>query len=186
MFVLALYTGARLGDILYIGFESVKQTPSGDWFINFRNQVKDDVLIRNIKGNISRQSPLHQTILNLGFLDFVKSKQNTMYLFSHVTHFDEKISTSTSGKMTTQLKEWGVHSTYTRTFHSLRHSIINHSEYNLKIDLEIITALVGHIDGVKTNNSTTAKHYLKNRPVEFLKETIIDKLIYGLDIETLH
>ncbi len=183
MFVLALYTGARLGDLLYLGSESIKQEENGHWYINFINQTEAGKLIRKIKGSKSRQSPIHRTILELGFLEFVKSREGATYLFEHVTGVSESISTRSSSRMTNYLKDWGVHRTSLKTFHSLRHTVINHAEHELGIDIKIIAALAGHITGHDLTNLTTFHSYVSNKSVEFIKNEIVDKLSYGLEIE---
>ena len=72
-----------------------------------------------------------------------------------------------------------------KTFHSLRQTVINHAEHKLGIDVKIIVALVGYLTDHKLVTLTTQKNYLMNKPVDFLKTEITDKLIYGPDMENL-
>jgi integrase len=67
---LCAYTGARVGEIVQMRKEDVWQDESGAWFLTITPDAG------TVKTDEAREVPLHAHLVELGFLDFVKSSKS--------------------------------------------------------------------------------------------------------------
>ena len=79
--MLLLMTGARLGDVMYLRHQDVKQSDSGVWYFDMVDRPKDQYP-RTLKGGESdeRHTPLHPLLIERGFLDRINQKKQG-YIF---------------------------------------------------------------------------------------------------------
>lgn len=173
--LLGAYTGARNGELLFLTADAVRQCmDTGIWYFDFKDEfASNGVKFRSVKNtNSARKVPIHSKILGKGFIDFVDTFASDQLIFWPT----EKLSTTT--KSATQHKRYGknattsirnkvlipagVYQANTKTFYSLRHTVINHL-YRKGIDLKLIQALVGHLDqdDKEALSGVTMRYYVK-------------------------
>lgn len=72
--LIAAYTGARINEIAQLNIEDIKTDKDGIAFFNITADDEDDS--KSIKNEESKRViPVHQKLIDLGFLDFVKSRE---------------------------------------------------------------------------------------------------------------
>jgi integrase len=129
--LLGLYTGARLNEICQLAKSDVYiEDATKRWVISFNEN--DDVHNKSIKKpHHSRIVPIHEKLISLGFVDYVEliTKKNTMI-------FPELKYTRDENKYANEIQRW-FNRTYLNksncnvttkntSFHSIRHTVINH------------------------------------------------------------
>jgi len=166
--LIALYTGMRLEEIAQLTPKDIKtENFSGVHYIdinrNHGKKAKTDTALRNI--------PLHDTLLSLGFMDYVRSRKGSASLFdesgSAVSHafirYIEKIGVKKEGDKRTMV------------FHSFRDTFNNRlADTSVDIKDRLRFALMGH----SISENTNEKNYTKTIPAEKAKVDGIDKLVF--------
>lgn len=191
--LLAAYTGARKAELLYLSGGAVLKCPTtGLWYFDFQiERNPKGVAVRSLKNpNSARRTPIHSEIIKAGFLDFAKQFADHQLIFwpgksindSDINYEDIRSYTeNTSGKLTTHiLKPAGVHVNNVKTFHSLRHTVINHLSLR-GVSLELIQRLVGHFDkkDKASLSAVTETHYLKERDVFRQLHDVVELIDYS-------
>jgi integrase len=87
--LLAVYTGARLGEVAQLFVSDVRVTPEGINYLNLLKEEDDEdgsgADSRRVKTESSRRLvPLHDDLIALGFLDYVKSQPSTGQVFPRI------------------------------------------------------------------------------------------------------
>ncbi len=154
--ILSLFHGFRVGEVSQITVDSIRQE-HGIWFVAFTKEMR----LKN--KNAIRPVPLHQEVLKLQFLDFVKWRRKNI----------EK-SKSTDRRLFVDLKEDGARKggtistwwnsryasrfdlTPKSSFHSLRHSCATQLNAS-KSKGTHIRGITGHVRG----KSQLEKRYAK-------------------------
>lgn len=121
--LLGLYTGARLNEIAQLEYDDIGED-SGIWFLNITDEGDNK---KRVKANASRREvPIHSKLIQLGFLDWVASKENTPRLFMEFSYYQKdgygrNLGRWFNGTFLTGLgmKEPGL------VFHSLRHTMVD-------------------------------------------------------------
>ncbi len=67
--LIGLFTGVRLGEICQLHISDIKKS-SGVWFFDI-NSDSEDKKLKNLSSK--RQIPIHPVLIDLGFLDLIKS-----------------------------------------------------------------------------------------------------------------
>lgn len=131
--LIALFTGARRAEVSQLLIRDVAQTPEGLWFID----ISDDDHQKNVKNeNARRRVPLHPTLIDIGFLDYlneVKAAKKGPELFPGVEankHGEKGNAVGNAwrrylvrrGLRTEEAKDDNPD---TLTFHSLRHTAVS-------------------------------------------------------------
>lgn len=78
--LLGLFTGARLNEISQLQLDDVRQDDAGLWYIDITASSDDDEgdNTKSVKNEESRRIvPVHQKLLDLGFIDFVKEQRSS-------------------------------------------------------------------------------------------------------------
>ncbi|GKT27198.1 site-specific integrase [Acidovorax sp. SUPP3334] len=78
--LLGLFTGARLNEISQLQLNDVRQDDAGLWYIDITASADDDEDedTKSVKNEESRRLvPVHQTLLDLNFIDFVKEQRRS-------------------------------------------------------------------------------------------------------------
>jgi len=173
--LLGAYTGARNGELLFLTAEAIRQCmDTGIWYFDFKDEfASNGVKFRSVKTPKSaRKVPIHQKILDKGFIDFVKTFEPDQLIFWPTEKLSTTIKSASQheryGKnASTNIRKdvlvpAGVYQAKIKTFYSLRHTVINHL-YRKGIDLKLIQALVGHLDqdDEKALSGVTLQYYIK-------------------------
>ena len=186
MFVLGLYTGARMGELLFLTRSAIIECPEHGTYINIENEIDDDgAAIRTVKNrNSIRQVPIHPTIIKLGFLDFLnQTDPSHQYIFPIIKKYSTTTRNTFSANSSKLLQEFGAHEKMKKVYHSFRHTLITHAVQNAGIKIEVVSTLTGHIEQSETLKLTSSVTYLKDYPVDVIKRHVVDKIQYGLEIE---
>ncbi|MFT6915197.1 MAG: integrase [Motiliproteus sp.] len=185
MFIMALYSGARNGELLYLGRSSVEECPqTGIWYLSIVNEIKDAQVMRTAKNkNSIRKIPIHDAVIKLGFLDFHKQATSDFYLFSTISERSSSASSQFSSKASALLDAHGAHIPNRKTFYSFRHTIITHAVRNASIGIEAVSALTGHIQQDEEPTLVSETVYLGDLELEDIKKNVVDKIWFGLKIE---
>jgi integrase len=128
--LIAVYTGARLNEICQLSCSDVTQhAGTGRWVFDF-NENDDDPL-KSIKGKRQRLVPIHNKLIQFGFLDYVATvKKKHARLFPELTYKRDE------NKYGNDIQRW-FNRTYINkkncnittpktSFHSFRHTVITH------------------------------------------------------------
>jgi integrase len=185
--LLALFTGARRAEVSQLLIRDVAQLPDGRWYID----ITDDDYSKNVKNDNARRTvPLHPTLIEIGFLDYlneVKAAKQGPELFPGVEankHGEKGNAVGNAwrrylvrrGLRTEQAKDENPD---TLTFHSLRHTAISVlREAGVPYDLRC--QMVGHeAEGQQADYGGAAS-------VAALAEKVLPVFMYpGLDFSKL-
>lgn len=159
--LVGMFSGMRLNEICCLRVEDVVERKSIWCF-----EVSHDAHRLKTKGS-ERVVPIHQQLIDLGLLDYLKSVHNSKWLFSEV-----KTSKTTGSRkdifskyFSRFKKNCGVANPKV-VFHSLRHTFVNHLKQKSVEDYKI-AELVGH-----KINSITMSRYGKVYDISVLNETL--------------
>lgn len=182
--LIALHSGARLNEICQLRICDIIHTQNF-WCFNFQEQgegqsVKTEQSIRKV--------PIHNALLNLGFIDFVKSRKaespDSDLLFIGLNYdkknkFGKKVSDWFNGndKMASYLTQCNLTDPDDKVLHSTRHTVIQ-----CLVDQDVeevrIASVVGHEHG-----STTSR-YGRGRGISQLASTV-NMIDLGVDLSHL-
>lgn len=120
--LLGLFTGARLNEICQLEIADIQQE-SDIWVLNITDEGDNN---KRVKAKASRRKvPLHAELLQLGFLDFVKSRMDGQRLFPDFSYNVNSGYGRNLGRWYNEsflpklgIKEPGL------VFHSLRHTMV--------------------------------------------------------------
>ena len=139
--LLGMFTGARLNEICQLDIADVQQDGE-TWFLNITDEGDDNKSVKSQAGR--RKVPLHSTLIQLGFLDFVASRRATKRLFPEYSYH-------TNGGYGRNLGRWCNESFLLKlgikqprlVFHSLRHTVVTRLG-QASVPEPIIQCIVGH------------------------------------------
>jgi integrase len=168
--MIALYTGARLEEIAQLHTGDIEQV-DGIWCID----INDDgpKKLKNI--NSRRVVPVHQALIDAGFLDFHANarKSKSSQLFAHLKPMKGKYGHYISRWFGPMLKPLGIKTAdHNVSFHSFRHTFITRAKH-LDLPEGYVKQIVGHSAG-----SITFGVYGKGYEIPKLKE-IIDQVTFS-------
>ncbi|WP_422019040.1 DUF6538 domain-containing protein [Roseibium sp.] len=141
--LLSLFTGARSGELIQLYANDLK-TENGVTFIDI-NKLENDKRLKT-KGS-RRRIPVHQTLINLGFLNFVdrcKANGRTRLFPEMPKGKDGYYSSPFSRQFRRVLESVGAKTTK-NTFHSFRHSFEDACR-DSDVPRDVMYALQGHED----------------------------------------
>ncbi|MCL1059662.1 tyrosine-type recombinase/integrase [Shewanella gelidimarina] len=154
--LLAAYTGARRGDIFNLKLSSIKFDDSCNRHYLFIEEGKTDAARRKI--------PIHQELVNMGFLTFLEQKSAGHSLEFKLfrafktdcyitTRFAASLESLSIDKLSDEKRR--------RSFHSLRHAMITESmKYN---EMHLVQRVVGHeLSEAGITKKYTGEFELKN------------------------
>jgi integrase len=152
--LLGVYTGARLNEVAQLEPKDIKQV-DGIWCFDFN----DDGDRKSLKNGASRRvTPVHQRLIQLGFLDYVDSlpRRTNQKLFPTFTydqkngwgrHLSRHFNNVLLPKLGMKSKEL--------VFHSLRHTVITQL-MRAGVDEPVAQSIVGH-----TRKGVTQQRYFR-------------------------
>lgn len=173
--LLALYSGARLGELLQLRVTDIRND-NEVWYIDINEDQPD----KKVKTREARQVPIHTTLENLGFFEYVKqrSRLKADMLFTDIEIGQDGYYSSPFSKHFNRFLSHAGAKTDKTAFHSFRHNFTDAGR-NCGADMSVIASIQGH-QGHGTQDTYGAGHNL-----EIVKREI-DKLSYtGLNLEHL-
>lgn len=178
--LLALHTGARIEELSQLGVADVHQDEEGIWVIDINDddwkQVKTDAAVRMV--------PLHPTLIDLGFLDYVGDVKQHFpeehLLFPYLTgNKYGKLGDAPSKWFGRYLDKLNIQDGQ-KVFHSFR-STANDTLKQAGVAEETRCQMVGHEYG-----SVNSRNYSNQHSSKWLLENVIPKLAYpGLNFSGL-
>lgn len=171
--LLGLFTGARLNELCQLDTMDI-QNHNGIWAIRFVDDAPD----KSLKTNASnRLIPIHPTLLELGFLDYVtdaKKISDGRKLFPYLSYSEM------DGYAATPSQRWGDYldsigiTDKQKVFHSFR-STCNTRIKNSGVDEETRCQYVGH-----EHDTVNSAEYSDPHELTFLLDNVVSKLGYPL------
>lgn len=174
--LLAMMTGARLGEVAGLMVNDLAQTPDGTWIAHFRDNDQG----RSLKnGNSRRTVPLHPRIIELGFPEYVAELQRMGHqqLFPDVTPYRGSWSHHPSNWFGRYKKKAGI-TEKGKAQHAFRHTLVTRLHHARLRESEI-AQMVGH-----ARQGETMGRYAKDLPPELLA-ALTTALDYPIDWEGL-
>ena len=168
--LLGLYTGAREEEIGQLYVDDIKQV-NGVWVLDINENRPD----QSVKTSEQRLVPLHDFIVkDLKFIDYIHSLPQNGRVFPDLKRIQNRYTHSYTQWFSRFKKRCGIDAN--KTFHSFRHSL---TTFLLEQDVPgyRIAQLVGHV----TDSQTTGRYGKRFKP-EMLKEKVVDKIDYGIDL----
>lgn len=197
--LIGLYSGARLNEICQLYCDDVMDV---DGIPCFRIAENPERLQSTKNAQSNRMVPIHPTLIDLGFLDFVESRRR-----KGLRRVWEGLKTPAvefvgyQGNYSHDFSKWynrtfrknHVQNAEKKPFHSTRHTFVNWFWQSLRpgeIDYSAVKGLVGHLDDDDQKalgalfDATTWKVYAKELEPARLLETL-KRLDYGVDLKLL-
>ena len=190
--LISLFSGMRLNEICSLYLDNIIQVKGNHrekrWCFNILEEP--DRPDKHIKTLSSRRIvPIHDTLIDLGFIEFVellkKRHKNRQRLFQELIlsegSYIRNVSRFFNRRYLTKL---GL-KTERKTFHSLRHTVIDHLKQQ-GIDVSFINELVGHSSG-----NIDLDRYGKGYNSDILYNKCVKKILYqtsqnrGIDFKSL-
>lgn len=159
--MLALFTGARLEELAQLYVDDIAEI---DGIRHISINALRDKRLKSISSE--RKIPIHDYLIDLGFLQFVQSqqKQGRERLFSELTKGRDGYGQSFQKRFGREKKKAGF-AKYKKTFHSFRHTFTH--ELRLRnVEESKLSALLGH------KSETVTGLYGKRYDLKQLKEAI--------------
>tara|TARA_B100001179_G_C18583942_1_gene401279 strand:- start:311 stop:1864 length:1554 start_codon:yes stop_codon:yes gene_type:complete len=170
--LIAIFTGARMEEILRFRKQDILEEDGIHYF-----SVNEDDGVRRKTTNALRRIPIHQSLIDLGILDFIEEHKGKRPFCDTPISKHGKYSKVYSQKFGRLLDRLNIKTEKT-CFHSTRHSFIDRLRL-AGVSEDIRTELVGHESSNKTHNGY-GDH---GTPLSILKEAV-DKICYdGVSVE---
>lgn len=169
--LLALFSGARREELAALKAENIKKI---DGVYCFHIETGKTVDARRIV-------PIHQDIIDIGFLDYAKSIQNQgfKYLFPYLTDGHNGKGKNVGRQFSNWLSDVGI-SDSRKVFHSFRHTVITRL-HSMSANAAHVMQIVGHSSETQGVHFQTYTHDVGLRA---LSETL-GRLNYSLDFKKL-
>jgi integrase len=136
---LGIYTGARRGELVQLRTEDVKfDSATSRYYLLITDEHESQKLKTD---NAKRKIPLHQAVIDAGFIDYVESGGERV--FYEVTNHE--VVTAWFAR---HIQRLGITSTnelnHIRSFHSFRHTFITKLMNNKDVQINLLQQVVGH------------------------------------------
>ena len=174
--IVALYSGLRLNELASLCIKDI-QEENGIYYFDINNE-RD----KSIKNKQSfRKTPIHDKIIEAGFLDYVSSLADDQELRIW-GNLSKKIKNKQTGEGTysSKISSWFSRlkinlgfTTRKKCFHSFRHNVLNDLKQQ-RVSTEEIAQIAGH-----SNNSITTDRYGEAYSVKSLAP-IVNKIHYDV------
>ena len=176
--LIGLFTGMRANEICSLYLDNIREITgnhrSKRWCFDVKQEEdRPDKRLKNLSS--IRIVPIHQTLLDLGFIDFlnlIKKLPDRKRVFEELPYKEGLYSRNISRFWNTSyLPKIGI-KTDKNGFHSLRHSAIDHLKQK-GIEPHFINELVGHSQG-----NIDLDRYGKGYNPDILFNKCVSKIIY--------
>jgi len=168
--LVGLFTGMRLEEIGQLTKDDIKNIGGVDIIDVNRNGGKKLKTAASV-----RAIPIHQTLLDMGFLEYVKGLESKS-LWPELKRTANGYGNPVSKAFIRHLEKIGVRKDKDRAmvFHSLRDTFNNICEVSIGVTPEVRYTLMGHEQG-----GSNEKNYLEPKTLQRLKHDGIDLLVYA-------
>ena len=179
--LIALFTGARLGEICQLTTDDVKNI-DGIWCFDINDDGDEGKLIKAVGSK--RVVPIHQALLKLGLIEY----KNTVNKHKFTNLFPKEVR-SANGRFSAIQKRFTHHFSKlnfdskdkeSKVFHSFRH-LVRTRLVELNVSEGLIDAIVGHTSGERSIGS---KHYTHTQLIQ-QKNEAITKLNYNINFANI-
>ena len=171
--LLGLFTGAREEEIGQLYVNDIKQI-DGVWVLDI-NESRPD---QSVKTSEQRLVPLHDFIVvDLRFIDYVRSLPQDGRVFPDLKRIQNRYTHSYTQWFSSFKKRCGIDAN--KTFHSFRHSLTT-----CLLEQDVPDYRIAQLVGHATEGQTTGRYGKRFKP-EMLKEKVVDKIDYGIDLSQL-
>lgn len=150
--LLAIYTGARLNELCQLYTDDIARL-DGVWCIRVRS-ARPDQRLKNL--NSERVIPVHNQLIQLGFLDFVKAQTHDR-LFSELKLQRDGYAATASKWFARFKSSMGFNRGH--DFHSFRHTVATFLKY-ADVNVVVAAAILGHGSGTITYDRYGKRHTL--------------------------
>ena len=174
--LIALFTGARLSEICQLSIKDILLIDN-IYAISITDEGEDQIL----KSLASKRIiPIHQTILDIGFLEYIEDVKNfNGKLFPDLQpDIYGYYGKEPSRRWGNYLDKIGIKDP-SKVFHSFRSTANSKLRLN-DITEEIRCEFVGH-----DHDTINTKHYSQKYPVKFLSDKVLPALTYDVDFSKL-
>lgn len=173
--LLGLFSGARLNEISQTYLNDIKVFTDGTYFIDFNLEGvgkvnADDKSLKTV--NSVRVVPIHQSLIDLGFINYVNALRETgeERLFPELRHDKLKGYGKDAGSWFNERflgKTLKIERNGKKTFHSFRHTFLTAIERQNASE-SVMAQLAGHEKG----STESLKRYAKDRSAQELNPII--------------
>ena len=170
--VIGLFTGMRLEEICQLHVSDIKKVDGVFCF-----DINDNDPQKSVKTGEQRLVPIHDALIDFGLLEYVETVKNRKRLFPELKRINHRWGHAFGqyfGRFKTRQGFDADHS-----FHSLRHTVATRLSI-LGVDDFLISQLLGH-----ASEGQTKSRYVKKHPVNLLKQKVVDRLTYDIDLSHL-
>lgn len=176
--LLALFTGARIEELAQLLVEDIHHAEGLGWFLN----ITDEAEHSKLKNAASRRRiPLHSTLLDCGFLEYVESVRERRFLFPALKpNPRQKLGGYFSNFFSGYLRSRVRITDKRKVFHSFRHTFKDICR-SVGIDEAVHDALTGH-----TAPGAGRKYGNEQYPLPPLFAAIEQFEVEGLDLSKLY
>lgn len=184
--LIGLFTGARENEICQLHLKDIyEHEETGIWVFDINEDDSNFTKKSVKKGEHARLVPIHQKLIDLGFLGFVEAlkQRKEDRLFPELPYRGKN-------KYADKFQRW-FNNTYTKakncdittpntSFHSLRHTFITHLSNEMNVQAHQISAMVGQ----KPDGGVTVTRYIK--PIDLKQRNdILQKINFDKSIDFL-
>jgi integrase len=176
--LLALFTGARVEELAQLLVNDVRSADGLGWYLN----ISDEAAHSQLKNAASRRCiPLHRTLIDCGFLDYVQTMRDSPLLFPALKpNPRKKLGGYFSTFFSVYLRKRLRITDKRKVFHSFRHTFKDICR-RAGIDEAVHDALTGH-----TAPHAGRRYGNELYPLEPLFEAIDQVEVQGLDLSHLY
>lgn len=176
--LIGVFTGMRSGEICSLYLDNIREIGGNQrkkrWVIDILEEPnRPDKRLKNQSSR--RIVPIHDTLIDLGFIDFIKllkKDPERKRVFEELIYSEGTYGRSISRFFNNRyLPLLGI-KTDKNGFHSFRHSVIDHLKQQ-GVEPHFINELVGHSQG-----SITLDRYGKNYNPDILYNKCVKKIVY--------
>lgn len=173
--LIALLTGARLNEIFQLRVADVRIVEGVRVF-----DIQEITEGNNLKTMSSpRLIPVHETLLNLGLLDYLEdvlslpNASKLTLLFPFLNRYEQGYGDVPSQRFTALLQDLGIHKPRFKTFHSMRHTV-NQKLKEGRVSREWREMLLGQ----KSDREYVNDGYGGKAPIAALKDMALPALTF--------
>jgi integrase len=176
--LIALFTGARLGELMNLSPDDLRRENQIDYF-----DITKGATLKRVKSRASeRRIPVHPELIRIGIVEFFEQKRidQAQYVFAELgRETDDGLKAICWHDKWRRLNRRAGCEHPKKTFHSLRHSFKDACRA-AKVPEEAHDALTGHM------TSSVGRRYGSGFPLNVLSEYVTQLRYPGLDLSHLY
>ena len=170
--LLGLFTGARLNELFQLRLADVRIV-NGIRVLD----LQDEIVGNSLKNQASRRLvPVHQQLIDLGFLDYLNDVRalpdstDITLIFPFLTKYEQGYGDVPSQRFTALLKELDIYQPRIKVFHSFRHTLNQRLKFE-GVSTEYRSLFLGH-----ENDDVNSMIYGDKTPVQVVAAKVLPAL----------